>query len=193
MPKKIQMPKNVLVAAAVATAVLLAAGCGGSSDSSSSDTSPTATWADGLCSALNTWKSSLTETVNTVKDGSLSKDSLTTAVDDAKSATETLTSDLEGLGKPDTEAGQQAKDSIDQLSTDLKADMTKIEDAVNGASGASGILSAVSVVTSTLVAMGTQVTSTITDIQGLDAKGELKSAFDQSASCQELQGSLQGS
>ena len=193
MPKKLQNPKNILVAAAVATAIVIAAGCGGSSDSSSSDTSPTATWADGLCSALNTWKSSLPETVNTVKDGSLSKDSLTTAVDDAKSATETLASDLEGLGKPDTEAGQQAKDSIDQLSTDLKADMTKIEDAVNGASGASGILSAVSVVTSTLVAMGTQVTSTITDIQGLDAKGELKSAFDQSASCQELQGSLQGS
>ena len=47
--------------------------------------------------------------------GDISKDSLTTAVDDAKSATETFTSDIEDLGKPDTEAGQQAKESIDQL------------------------------------------------------------------------------
>ena len=76
-------------------------------------------WADGLCSAITTWTSSITSIVNTLKGGNLSQDSLTSAVDDAKSATDTFTSDLEDLGKPDTDAGQQAKDSVDQLSTEI--------------------------------------------------------------------------
>ena len=43
---------------------------------------------------------------------------------------------------------------------DLKTDMPKIQDAVDGASGVSGILTAVSVVSSTLVTMGNQVSTT---------------------------------
>ena len=115
--------------------------------------------------------------VDTIKSGDISKDSLTTAVDDAKSATETLTSDLEGLGKPDTEAGQEAKDSIDQLSTDLKAEVTTIEDELNGASGIAGYFTAAPASSSALGTMGTEVTSTVTSFKGLDAKGELQTAF----------------
>ena len=150
--------------------------------------SPTSEWANGLCSAITTWTSSLTSIGDTLKEGNLSKDSLTSAVDDAKSATETFTSDLDGLGLPDSDVGQQAKDSVDQLSTDLKSDMTKIQDALDGASGVSEILTAVSVVSSTLVKMGSQVSSTITSFQDLDAKGELESAFKQADSCTELAG-----
>jgi len=188
MPQYILMPKNILLAAAIATAVLLAAGCGASSDTASSDTTPTEKWADGLCSSITTWTSSLTSIVDSLKGGELSKDALTGAVDDAKTATDTFTSDLEALGRPDTEAGQQAKDSIDQLSTDIKADMKTIEDAVGGASGASGILSAVSVVSTTLVTAGNQISSTIAGFKDLDAKGELESALKQATSCQSLTG-----
>lgn len=182
------MPRRAIAAAVIVVAALLAAGCGGSSDDSSSSASPTTEWADGLCSAITSWTSSLSSIGDTLKQGSLTKDSLTSAVDDAKSATDTFTSDLDGLGLPDTDAGQQAKDSVDQLSTDLKADMTVIEDAVDGASGVSGILDAVSVVSSTLVKMGSKVSSTITSFQDLDAKGELESAFKQADSCTELAG-----
>ncbi len=182
------MSKRALCAAVIAVAAVLAAGCGGSSNSSSSDTTATATWADGLCSAITTWKSSITSIGNSLKDGNLSKDSLTSAVDDAKSATNTLTSDLSNLGKPDTGAGQQAKESVDQLSTDLQADVTKIQDTVDGASGVSGIVSAVPVITSTLVTAGNQVTSTISGLKNLDAKGELSAAFQQSSSCNDLTG-----
>ena len=102
--------------------------------------SPTSEWADGLCSAITSWTSSLSSIGDTLKQGNLSKDSLTSAVDDAKSATDTFTSDLDGLGMPDSDAGQQAKDSVDQLSTDLKSNMTTIEDALDGVSGVSEIL-----------------------------------------------------
>ncbi len=176
--------RRALVAATVVAAALLAAGCG----SSGSDTTPTATWADGLCSAITTWTSSIKAIADTVKGGDLSKDTLTSAVDQAKSATKTFTDDLDNLGKPDTQAGQQAKDSVDQLSTDLNADMTKVQDAVDGASGVSGVISAVSVISSTLVTAGNQVSSTVSGLQGLDAKGELESAFKQSSSCTALAG-----
>ena len=66
--------------------------------------------------------------------------------------------------------------------------MTVIQDALDGVSGVSGILTAVSVVSSTLVKMGNQVSSTITSFQDLDAKGELESAFKQADSCTELAG-----
>ena len=126
----------------------LAAGCGGSDDSSS-DTTPATEWAGDACSAVKTWSSSLTSTVNTLKDSGLSEDALRGAVDDAKSATETFVEDLKGLGKPDTESGQEAKDAMDTLSTNLQSDVDKMKDAADKANGVSGVLSAISVISST--------------------------------------------
>ncbi len=185
------LSKRALFAATVVGAALLAAGCGGSSDSgdSSTDASPAAEWADGLCTAISTWTTSISSIGDSITAGGLSKDSLTGAVDDAKSATETFTSDIEGLGKPDTEAGQQAKESVDQLATDLKSEVATIDEALDGASGVAGILAAVPVISSALGTMGTEVTSTLSELEGLDAKGELESAFEGSSSCNDLAGS----
>ena len=183
------LSKRSLLAATVVGAALLAAGCGSSSDSTSTDASPTSEWADGLCTAINTWTTSISSIVDPIKSGDISKDSLTTAVDDAKSATDTLTSDLEGLGKPDTEAGQQAKDSVGQLSTDLQAGVTTIQDALDSASGIAGIIAAAPVIVTTLGTMGTDVSSTISSLQNIDAKGELETAFKDAPSCSTLAGS----
>ena len=178
------LSRRSVLAAAVAVAALLAAGCGSSSDSS--DASPTSEWADGLCSAISTWKSSVASIGDTVTEGGLSKDSLTSAVDDARSSTETFISDLEGLGRPDTEAGQQAKDSIDQLAADLRTEVATVEEALDGASGVAGILAAVPTISSALGAMGTDVTSTLSELESLDAKSEIESAFEASSSCNGL-------
>ena len=181
------------VPAAVATlaaAALLAAGCGSSDSGSttSSDTSPTTEWAAGLCTAISTWKSSISAIGDTIKGGTISKDALTSAVDDAKSATDTLTSDLDALGTPDTEAGQQAKDSIDQLSTELKDDVATIQDELDNASGITGLIAAIPTITKSLANMGTQVSTAISDLESLDAKGELQSAFNDASSCDGLTG-----
>ena len=183
------LSKRSLLAVTVAGAALLAAGCGGSSDSSSSDTSPTTEWADSLCSAINTFTASLTSAVDPIKSGDISEDSLTTAVDEAKTATDTLVSDLEGLGKPDTEAGQEAKDSVDKLSSELQSEVTTIEDELDGASGIAGYIKAAPAILTALGTMGTDVSSTVTNLQGLDAKGELQIAFDDASSCADLTGS----
>ena len=183
----VTLSKRTLTAATIAAAALLAAGCGSSSDSASGETA-TATWADGLCSAVTEWTTAISSIGDTVKDGDLSKATLTSAIDEARSATETFTDDLDSLGKPDTEAGQQAKESVDQLSTDLKADVAKIEEALDGASGIAELVAAAPVIVSTLTTMGTQVSSTIAGFESLDAKGELESAFKESNSCTKLAG-----
>jgi hypothetical protein len=179
------MPRSRLfLAVAVAVAALVAAGCGGSKDSSS--TTPTAQWADGLCTAITTWQSAISDVATSLKGGNLTKDSLSSAANDVKSATETFTSDLGKLGKPDTAAGQQAQDSVSQLKTDIEADVKSIQDTVDAASGITGILKAVPSITATVSSAGSQISSTVTTLKGLDAKGELKSAFQQSSSCASL-------
>ena len=66
--------------------------------------------------------------------------------------------------------------------------MATIENAVKGASGISGVIAAVSSATVTLATMETEVKTTVADLQGLDAKGELKSAFENSSTCNSLTG-----
>ena len=183
--KSIRRSSLIAVAASLA---FLAAGCGSSGGGSTTTTtsaSATDTWASGVCSSITTWQAAIESAAGSVKSDP-TKNGLQTAAGDAKSATETLASDLKGLGKPDTPSGQQAKDSLDQLSTSLQKGVTTIETTVEGMSGLKGALTAVPTVTATLATMGTEVKTTFTDLQGLDAKGELKSAFDSSSACNSL-------
>lgn len=172
--------------ALVLVLAVLAAGCGGSD---SSEPESTADWAEGVCSAITTWTSSIKSSVDSLKGGNLTQDSLASAGDDVKSATDTLESDLSDLGKPDTESGQEAKDSIDQLSSDMKTNADSIKTAVDGVSDLSGVASAAATVSSTLTKMQGQVTSTVNSLEQLDAQGELHDSFQQSSACQELSGS----
>ena len=144
---------NLLVLGATMACVAAAVtGCGSSESDSTTTASPPETWATGVCSSITTWQAALTSAAGSLKSDP-TKDGLQTAADDAKSATQTLASDLKDLGKPDTEAGQQAKDSLDQLSTSLQKDVDTIEETVDGVSGASEVLTAVSTVAGTLATM----------------------------------------
>ena len=178
------MSNRLTIAMVVAVCALVAAGCGSSDDSS--DTTPTTEWADGLCSSITTWKSEITTIVNSLKGGNLSQDSLTAAVDDAEEATMNFTTELKGLGRPDTDAGQQAQDSVNELTTQIDADMTTIQDAVSNASGVAGVIAAVPTITSTIQSAGNQVADTISGFEELDAKGELESAFKDADSCEDM-------
>ena len=173
---------RILGGAAVA-AVLVAAGCG-----SSSTTTATDTWATGVCTAITTWQSQLTSIENTVKSGAVTKDSINSAVTQAKDATDELAKSLKKLGKPDTQVGQQAQDQIDTLTTQLQTDVDTIKSAAEGVSGVGGVTAAVTTATTTVSKMKTQINATITSLKQLDAKGALATAFQQSSSCQKLKG-----
>ena len=187
--KSIRRQSLIVVAGSL---VFLAAGCGssggGSTTTTTTSASATDTWASGVCSSITTWQAAITSAAGSVKSDP-TKNGLQAATGDAKSATETLSSDdLKGLGKPDTPSGQQAKDSLDKLSANLQQDVATIESAVKGVSGVSGALAVASTVTGTFATMRTLVKTTFTDLQGLDAKGELKTAFTNSSACSSLTG-----
>jgi hypothetical protein len=167
------------------SAGVLAAACG-------SDEPPsTADWADGVCSAINTWTGSLTSAADSLKDSGLSEDSLKSAADDVESATDQLESDLQDLGRPNTPAGQQAKDAVDQLSSQLKTDIDSIKSTVDGVSGVADVAAAAATVSDTAETMKTQVASTAASLEQLDAsaQAELQAAFQQSTACQQLSSS----
>jgi phage-related protein len=178
-----------LLAILVLAAAIVAAGCGGSSSSSSSGASGTESsataaddWANSVCSAFVAWNNSITDAGQGIKDNP-SEEGIKTAGEQIQSATQTLADDLRGLGKPDTESGQQAKDTIDQLATSLDTSMQKITDAIDNASGASGLVTAGSTIATTLTEMGSQVSTTGQQLEDIDAGGELQSAFEQADSC----------
>jgi hypothetical protein len=165
----------------LAALVLLAAGCGKSSKPETAND-----WANDFCGAVSTWKDSLTSTANSLKGGNLSKDSVENAFDDFKSATKTFTDDVKGLGKPPTEAGDQAKQSVDNLSDQVNDQVEKVQDAAKDTSSASGLLNLVTVASSALSSLTTDVKSTLNDLKQLQPGGELQTAFQQAENCKGL-------
>ena len=178
---------KLALAMLVLGALLVAAGCGGSSSSSStsSSTSSADDWASGFCSSVTTWQNSIKSAGNELK-GNVSKDGLNTAADDIKSASDTLISDLKGLGKPDTKQGQDAKDSVDQLSSELKDEANQIESDVKNISGVQGAATAAQSVSTTLSTMKNQVKSATTKLDQASPDGELQQAFQNSSDCASL-------
>lgn len=174
------MPARLILAAFLACLALVAAGCG-------SKKQPTATqWANDFCSAVSTWRDSLNSAKDKVTSGSISKDSIKSAADDAKSATDTFTKTVRDLGKPPTQSGDQAQQEVNHLSDQIDAGTNKIKDTVQNVSGISGALNAASTVTSTLATMSSQVQTTYENLRQLDPKGELQDAFHQADACQNL-------
>jgi hypothetical protein len=122
------MRRTLALATIVVAAGLAAAGCGGGDEESSATTAATE-WADGFCTAFTSWTDDLQQ-IGDELTASPSQDALGQAADDVKTATDTLLDDLRALGTPDTESGQEVKDSIDQLSTTLESDLDEVESAV---------------------------------------------------------------
>ena len=192
MPRTARAGGGSACLVAVVALATLAAGCGGKSSSQSTSAASTsaastsaADWANGLCSAVSTWSTSVQTTTTSLK-GNVTEDSLKSASADVTKATDEFVKDLKGLGTPDTESGKKAKETLDTLAGQLKTNVQTIDKAVNEASGMSGALKAVSTVSSTLVTVGDQVTTAFTSIQQLDTKGELDKAFRNSEECKAL-------
>jgi hypothetical protein len=164
---------------------VLAAGCGGGGGGSSETESPQ-DWADGVCSAINTWTDSLKSAGQSLSGGNLSENSLNSAASDLQDSTAQLKDDLGSLGKPDLDSGDKAKDTVDTLSNNIQDGVDKIDGAIKDAKNGGNLVNALSTVTSTISTMGSQVQTAFNDLKGLDPTGELKSAFENASSCKTL-------
>lgn len=174
------MPARLILAVFLAGLALVAAGCGKKDQSSATQ------WANSFCSAVNTWRDSLTAATDEVKSGNISKDSIRNAADDAKNATDTFTKTVRGLGKPKTQSGEQAQQEVDTLSNQIDDGTQKIKDATKGVSGITEALSAASTVSATIATMSSQVQTTYQNLRQLDPKGEMQNAFHDADACKKL-------
>jgi hypothetical protein len=94
-----------------------------------------------------------------------------------KESTDELVDGLRDLGRPETEAGEQARSELDELGTLLREQLDEVEAAAE-----SGSL-ALATVTAALAAAASAVTSAFESLQSLDAGEELGDAFDDAGSC----------
>jgi membrane protein implicated in regulation of membrane protease activity len=165
--------------AGLVVVVLALAGCGGDDSSASEE------YANGVCSNLSTWVTGVQETVQSLTDAGLatSREDIQAAWDETKDATETLVNDLEQLGPPEAEDGEQAKSELDELGTELTQQLDAIEQALNSGGGAAAIAAEV---TAAISAAANAVEMTYQNLQGLDPAGELQESFEGSDDCNEL-------
>ena len=180
-----------LALAPIALAVVLASGCGGGGSSSSSSSPSPKDWANGLCSSITSWSTSVQKSGQSLQSGNLSKDDLKKTTDEIQSATHKLAEDLRGLGKPNTDSGQKAKDAIDQLATQVDSDVEEMKQAADKASGtgASGAVRAATSIATTLSKLGAQIGSAASSLQSADAKGDLEQGFKDAPACKNLSSS----
>jgi len=165
----------------------VAGGCGGGGGSND-DTRSATRWANGFCSAIASWKGSLSSTIGSLQGGALTSNAVTSAVSDASDATKKLGSTLRKLGAPDTKSGQRAKEQVDDLAGRLEHEVGTIAAAVKQASGGAGVLEAIAVGSQTLARMRTEVTRTLERLRRLD-NGALTNGFLQADACNRLFGS----
>jgi hypothetical protein len=169
-----------------AAALLLsvsAAGCGGGS-SGPSDAS--VQWADDVCGATLAWKNQLTKLIGNVRAHGFTEESLKTTAASAQAVTDTYAQTLRGLGAPDTNAGQQAKDALTSLAGELSQSAETIRSTLDTSSSLASVTTAVAQAATTLE---NRIKATMTQIQNSDAKGELKQAFDTADNCASFTGS----
>ncbi len=167
-------------AALLVAAVLALAGCGGDDAPSASEE-----YANDVCGELSTWVTDVQGTVTSLTDQglSISRDDIQTAFDQTKESTDSMVNDLEQLGAPETDDGQQAKSALDGLSSQLRQQLDVIEQAVNSGGGVASIAATVSTAVS---AAANAVNTTLQNLQGLDPSGELRDAFENSDECDSL-------
>ncbi len=167
--------------AALLTAVVLLAGCGGDEES------PQAKWANEFCGAVSDWKTTLTGLATDFSSG-VSKDVVTEKLNEAQDATNKLVEDLKQIGPPETESGDEAKAEVDQFAEDAQSSITTIKDEANGLADASAaeLLSGVSAIAREFSTLVGEASSTLSQIQELDPQGELGDAIRSDETCQSL-------
>jgi ABC-type transporter Mla subunit MlaD len=162
------------------------AGCGGDGGS------PTAeAWADDVCTNIASWRTEIQTIVSNataaVTKAGASRDDVENAVDDGVDATKTLIGDLRSSVPPDTPDGAEAKADLDAFVDELSATKDEVETTLASVPDSAGLtqvvtkLAGLAASLNQLIAGGTQVVTTLTEVGG-----DIKDAFENADACQEL-------
>jgi membrane protein implicated in regulation of membrane protease activity len=169
--------KGLGALAALLALALVLAGCGGGDDEDSAES-----WANNVCGSLSTWLTDIDEAVSSLTEGGPSADEgdLQAAVDQVADATNELADDLEELGPPETDGGEQAQSEVESLATSLRSEVQTVQRAIDSDGGAVAVTSSVS---TSLSSAASEVQTTFSNLQGLDPGGELENAFENADEC----------
>ena len=177
----------VVVIAAIVVAVVLVTR---SNDESSSPS--TTQWAGEVCTSLSKWRASITSLANV--SGIPTQDDVRKKLTDAQVATEQLVTDLEDIGPPETTAGTQLKQELQQQGDQLQQSYEKVktgaQSAVNNASGTADLLRRLAAILPDFQKLLNEISTTIETLQSSNVAGdsadEVKQGFENAESCQKL-------
>ncbi|MET1009516.1 MAG: hypothetical protein ABWY96_05665 [Gaiellaceae bacterium] len=173
------MVKLLASTALLALALVLAAGCGGDDD----DQSSSQAWADDFCSAAADWRSSLDDIISGFGSPSdLSEDAIRDAVDEGLDSTEQFLEDVEGLGTPDTEAGQEVNGIVDDMSASVQATVDDLRETLGDSSSLQDLLAAAPQAAAQLGDLEQELQTSLDELESVDT-GELKSELDSNEDC----------
>jgi hypothetical protein len=162
-------------------------GCGG--DDNGSSAASTEEWAEGYCAAIVDWLGELEQATGELRDfRSLSQEAFDEAGSDIRSATEDLTTELRGLGAPDTDFGEEARQTVDTFATSAEADLADIEQSVEDVFGGTSISDAIVSVTAALTSINKAYTAMFDSLRKIDREKELQTALEGAESCDDLGG-----
>jgi hypothetical protein len=158
------------------------------------DDSSTTAWADSVCTSLGDWRASIVALTDA--SGGLDKATLEQKLADADDATKQLVSELEALGPPDLGQGdeieQQLETAVEGLETQYAALKADAQQELDSADSVAELLQGLASLAPQFQALLTSASAAVDDLEnanvGEDAKAELKQAFDDADSCQELRG-----
>jgi hypothetical protein len=157
---------------------------------STTTTSPNQ-WASGVCSSVQTWLDSVDSTVKGLKGAGSVDAAVTQAKNGVKAATDTLKASIDALGRPSTGDGAKAEAAVQDLVTELDALSASIQQTLaNPGSSPIEVAGSLALVGSDIGKAANEVQNTATTLKGLKPKGQLKKAFQNSASCQKLKSSV---
>ena len=172
---------SVLLAVGLA---LTLAGCG----SSHSDKKANEAYAEGVCSAIDTWSSDVQSLAAGVAGGGdISKSSLQKKLAQFRTATKKLASEIKAVPAPNTSEGKDAKKKVNGLVTQVQSTSAAAQSALAGLpanASLAQIVSALSALAPQLSALTTGAQSTVSSLQ--QAGTSLSKAFESTSACQKL-------
>jgi len=149
------------------------------------------TWADSVCTSFTTWRTSITA-ISDVSGDTLTPESLQQSLADATTATETLVDDVQALGPPDLDSGDDLKQQLDSAAAKIESSFDTLKQGAEAATEADSpadFVQALAALAPQFQALLDTISTTVDDLQanvGEDAKAELQQAFESSSSCQQL-------
>ena len=149
-------------------------------------------WAGSVCTSLGEWRDSITSLAD-VGGGELTAESLRAKLDDAQSATDELVSDLQALGKPDLEAGDEVQQALDDAADGIRTNYESLQEQAQAALDAdspTAFVQALAALAPQFQALLDEVQDTVATLQSAslfgDSSAELEQAFAEADSCQAL-------